>query len=47
MKDHDNLIPTAVKELVTKIASKAVQGNLNDIIGMPAPAKLHSYTTSL
>ena len=47
MKDPGNLIPAAVKELVSRIASKAIQGNLNDVIGMPAPAKIHSYTTTL
>ena len=47
MEDEGNVIPAAVKELVAKIASKAIKGNLSDVINMPAPASIHHYSTHL
>ena len=38
MTDTGNIIPAATKELVGRVASKAIKGNLSDIINMPAPA---------
>ena len=41
MRDDDGVIPKAFKEMLSKIASKFVHGEFQDILKIPAPAYIH------
>lgn len=41
LKDDDGVIPKAFKELLSKAASKFMQGEFQDVLKIPAPAYIH------
>jgi len=47
LTDDGNLVPDAFKEVVKKIGSKIVAGQLKDLLKVSAPAKFHYNATHL
>jgi len=41
MKDEGNIIPKAVKEVLSKIAAKTMKGEVTSLINIPTPAYIH------
>ena len=47
MKDEAQVVPAAIKDITSKVASNIVKGKVNDLSQTPAPAFLHHHFSQL
>lgn len=47
MRDDENIIPKAIKEIAGSVAKKLVKGEIFDLSSTPSPAYLHHYMSQL
>ena len=47
MYDDGNVIPTAVKDIIGKVANKIVKAQFSDLLKMSSPALMHCSRTFL
>ena len=45
MRDHDGVVPQAIKDILKKVAGKIATGKLADMSTIAQPAYLHHYIT--
>ena len=43
MKDQDGIVPSAAKEMASKLTGKLLKGQIADMSTVPAPAYMHHY----
>ena len=47
LRDYDNIIPSAVKNIMAKLSKNLIKGKVSDIKHTPAPAYLHQSFSHL
>jgi|TARA_B110000914_G_scaffold138025_1_gene120785 hypothetical protein len=47
MKDDESVVPAAMKDITSKVASSLVKGKVHDLSRTPAPSYLHHHFSQL
>ena len=45
MRDDDRIMPSAIKDMAKKFASKIIHGQILDLTSSPAPSYIHHYVS--
>lgn len=47
LRDEEGVVRGAIKELVQKVAKKALKGQVTDLMSTPAPSQIHDTMSHL